>query len=183
MSTEKEHKSDEINSDVIEIVSLAMNDFRTGMEHKIELSTRIGRRTTQIIRYGLISVLALAGAMFYLISTLTSDFARITHYMDTMSISADNLATVEKTLVKISQSVSVMQNMDQTMADLNGNTADMSTDLKVMVQQIAGVRKDVNSMSRNFAVLNYNVDGMNMSVQRMSGSVHKMSRPMDMFLK
>jgi len=96
---------------------------------------------------------------------------------------ADNLATVEKTLVKISQSVSVMQNMDQTMAGLNGNTGDMSTDLKVMVQQIAGVRKDVNSMSRNFAVLNYNVDGMNMSVQRMSGSVYKMSRPMDIFLK
>jgi conjugal transfer/entry exclusion protein len=130
----------------------------------------------------------------YLISTLTTDFARITHYMDVMSESmlnidsnitsvADNLATVEKTLVKISQSVSVMQNMDQTMAGLNGNTGEMSTDLKLMVKQLSGVRSDVNNMSKNFAILNYHVDGMNMSVQRMSGSVNKMSRPMDMFLK
>ena len=52
MSKEKEeqNQSDEVNSAVCEIVTSAMRDFREGMEHKIELSTRIGRRTTQIIR-------------------------------------------------------------------------------------------------------------------------------------
>jgi methyl-accepting chemotaxis protein len=190
----KDTQQDEVNSAVCDIVSTTMADFKEAMELKIELSSRIGRRTTQIIRYGLLSVLALAAAMFYLISTLTTDFARITQYMDVMSISmknidnnitsvADNLNTVEQTLVKINQSVSVMRNMDATMAGLNGNTGEMSDDLKLMVQQLGGVRKDVNMMSRNFTALNYNIDGMNRNVQRMSGAMNKLSRPMDMFLK
>lgn len=190
----KNKENDEVRTEICDIVSSTMNDFLRSMELQSELSARIGKRTTQIIRYGLASVMILAAAMFYLISTLTTDFENITRYMDTMSGSmqnidsninsvAGNLVSVEKTLLNIGQSVSVMKNMDQTMAGLNGNTGKMSTDLEMMVQQLSGVRKDVNSMSRNFAILNYNVNGMSINVQRMSGSVNKMSRPMDMFLK
>lgn len=132
--------------------------------------------------------------MFYLINTLTTDFARITQYMDVMSVSmknidsnitavAKNMGSVEKTLNNISESVAVMQNIDKTNGGPEWKYRKHVDGLKTMVQQISGVRKDVNLMSRNFSVLNYNIGDMNMSVRRMTGSVNKMSRPMDMFLK
>jgi hypothetical protein len=50
--------------EICEIVAGVMRDFREGMDSSHQLGLRIGRRTTQIIRMGLFSVLALAAAMF-----------------------------------------------------------------------------------------------------------------------
>ena len=73
------------SQEIVDQVSSIMRDFREGMDQSHQLSIRIGRRTTQIIRFGLFSVLALAAAMFYLISTLGTDFARITEHMVAIS--------------------------------------------------------------------------------------------------
>lgn len=65
----------------VQIMQETMRDFRASMEHTLELSTRIGRRTTTIIRMGMLSVFILAACMLYLIGTLAGDFSRITTNM------------------------------------------------------------------------------------------------------
>ena len=45
--------------EVAEIVESALRNFNEGMAHREQLSIRIGRRTTQIIRFGMISMLML----------------------------------------------------------------------------------------------------------------------------
>ena len=39
--------------EIIGMVERALDDFRQGMEYREKLSIRIGRRTTQIIRFGM----------------------------------------------------------------------------------------------------------------------------------
>jgi len=44
---------------IAEIVENALKEFNEGMAHRESLSIRIGRRTTQIIRFGMTSMMML----------------------------------------------------------------------------------------------------------------------------
>ncbi len=67
--------------EIIGMVERALDDFRQGMEYREQLSIRIGRRTTQIIRFGMSALSILGLALFYLIFILTKDFSNITTHM------------------------------------------------------------------------------------------------------
>ena len=64
--------------EIAEIVENALSEFRQGMEARKQLSTRIGSRTTQIIRFGMFRLSILGLVLFYLIYILTKDLATIT---------------------------------------------------------------------------------------------------------
>jgi hypothetical protein len=67
------------------LAAQALEDFRKGMEFREQLSIRIGRRTTQIIRFGMTGMTILGQVLFYLVFILTKDFSRITTHMTDMS--------------------------------------------------------------------------------------------------
>jgi hypothetical protein len=103
--------------EICEIVAGVMRDFREGMDNSHQLSLRIGRRTTQIIRMGLFSVLALAAAMFYLASILTADFGRITDKMVIMSETMDrNVGGINAAVQNMTGSVQHMTNRVRTIS-------------------------------------------------------------------
>ena len=72
--------------EIAELVAGSLEDFRKGMEAREQLSTRIGARTTQIIRFGMFGLSILGLALFYLIFILTKDFATITDEMGMMAL-------------------------------------------------------------------------------------------------
>ncbi len=49
-----------------------MHDFHAAMEKREQLSIRIGRRTTQIMRFSMLIMVAFSIALFVLINTLTT---------------------------------------------------------------------------------------------------------------
>jgi hypothetical protein len=57
--------------EIIGMVERALDDFRQGMEYREKPSIRIGRRTMQIIRFGMAALSILGLALFYLIFILT----------------------------------------------------------------------------------------------------------------
>ncbi len=73
------------------IVATAIHDFREGMDQSQQMSIRIGRGTTQIIRFGLFSVLSLAAAIFYLVYILAADFGRISTSIDTIAARVEGM--------------------------------------------------------------------------------------------
>lgn len=149
------------SKEICDIVSSAMSDFRQGMDHSHQLSIRIGRRTTQIIRFGLMSVLALAAAMFYLISTLGSDFARITEHMVAMS---GYMQQMDQNLMDVSEN---LISIDHTLSSMQSDVSDMSTNLETMDQKVGGMNAAVHDMT--------------ISMRRMNGEMQDMSRPMGFF--
>ncbi|MDH3527098.1 MAG: hypothetical protein OEM43_06305, partial [Gammaproteobacteria bacterium] len=111
--------------ELAEIVENAMREFRSGMEHREQMSTRIGRRTTQIIRFGMIGMAILGLALFYLIFILTKDFSQVTVHMEDMSgymleMQADigsmagDIGHMQKTILGINDNITVMPTMNNS---------------------------------------------------------------------
>jgi methyl-accepting chemotaxis protein len=187
------------SEEMVEIVSTAMRDFRESMEMTREMSIRIGKRTTQIIRMGMLSVFILGAVMTYLITTLAGDFGRMTEnmvamtgYMESMNGSftdvSGRLAHMDLTLTGMNQSVYVLPEINETMSLLGRNTYQMSSDMHIMAGDVSEMQTDVSSMSGNLDTMDKKVGGMNAAVHDMTGSMRymnremrDMSRPMDFF--
>lgn len=177
--------------EIAEIVENSLTEFRKGMEAREQLSIRIGRRTTQIIRFGMTGMTILGLALFFLIFILTKDFATITDEMELMSgymasmdsnftAVATNISQVQKTLVVLNDNITVMPKMYQAVANMDTSLVTLSGDLTAMVEQIYTMNGSVSAMTANMQLLNKQFTDMNITVGHMAGNVRQMSKPMKM---
>jgi methyl-accepting chemotaxis protein len=198
-SSKKEDTATQTSDEICQIVSTTMKDFRESMDMTREMSIRIGKRTTQIIRMGMLSVFILGAVMTYLITTMAGDFGRMTEhmvamtgYMESMEKNfkevSGRMAHMDLTLTGMSQSVYVLPEINETMSLLGRNTYQMSSDMHTMVGDVSEMQTDVSSMSGSLDTMDRKVGGMNAAVHDMTGSMRymnremrDMSRPMDFF--
>jgi len=166
--------------EVAEIVENALRNFNEGMAHREQLSIRIGRRTTQIIRFGMLSMMMLGLALFYLIFILTKDFSAITGHMDDMtgfmSSMDQNFVVVAKTLTRVEQTMTVLNDSVMVMPALG-----RSVDLHSVVNHLQQMNGNVLSMASSMHILNNQFTDLNRTVDYMSGNVNQMAKPMKAF--
>jgi methyl-accepting chemotaxis protein len=184
--------NDNKSRELAEIVESAMHEFSEAMYHREQLSIRIGRRTTQIIRFGMFGLSILGLIMFYLLYILTADFARITSNMESISgrmLSMDENFTVvskdmsflRQTLAQMNENITVMPAMNDTVGGINTNLGALSGDLHAMLEQIEHMNDSVATMTANIQLLNRQLVDMNLNVGSMSGNMYQMAKPMKMF--
>ena len=184
--------NDNKSREVAEIMENAMHEFSEAMYHREQLSIRIGRRTTQIIRFGMFGLSVLGLIMFYLLYILTADFSRITSNMESIAermMNMDgNFATVSEdmdhlrqTLTLMNDSIAVMPLMNNTVGGINDNLGALSGDLHAMLEQIDHMNGNVGAMTGSMQLLNRQLGDMNLNVGSMSGNMHQMAKPMKMF--
>ena len=183
------------NNDQLEtaaLVAQAMDDFRKGMECREQLSIRIGRRTTQIIRFGMTGLSILGLVLFYLIFILTKDFSRITTHMTDMSgymnsmerqfaSVAGSISEVERTLLLVNENIAVMPALDSSVRNMDANLAGLNTDLHAMVEQIQYMNGNVAGMSSSIQVMNNQINSMNMTIGNMGENIRQLAKPMKAF--
>jgi methyl-accepting chemotaxis protein len=178
--------------EIAEIVENALSEFRKGMEAREQLSTRIGARTTQIIRFGMFGLSILGLALFYLIFILTKDFATITDEMERMSVNLTNMegyfasvATditgIRQTLYVMNDNVMVLPDISQTVVNMDTSLAAMSGDLQTITGQMASMNNNMVSVNGNMQIMNKQISDMNMVMGHMAGNVNQISKPMKMF--
>lgn len=178
--------------EMLEIVERSLDDFRKGMEYREQLSIRIGRRTTQIIRFGMLGLSILGLALFYLIFILTKDFSNITTHMTAMSgymqqmetsfiTVAGTIGEVNDTMQTLNESITVMPALNTSVRSMDGNLGTLSTDMHALVAQIEYMNSNVANMTGNLQLLNAQFTDMNRIIGSMSGNVHDMAKPMKMF--
>jgi hypothetical protein len=178
--------------EVAEIVESAMHEFNEAMYHREQLSVRIGRRTTQIIRFGMFGLSVLGLIMFYLLYILTADFSRITLNMESISkqmmnmdsnfaIVSEDMNHLRQTIVMMNDSITVMPQMNHTVGGINDNLGSLSNDLHAMLEQIERMNGSVGAMTGSMQLLNRQLGDMNLNVGSMSGNMHQMAKPMKMF--
>ena len=178
--------------EIIAMVERSLDDFRQGMDSREKLSIRIGRRTTQIIRFGMIGMSILGLALFYLIFILTKDFSNITTHMTEMSgymhnmeknftTVAGNITQVHETLLVLNDSITVMPALNSSVANMDSNLGALSSDLRSMVEQVQYMNGNVANMAGSMQVLNNQFTDMNHTVGSMAGNVHQMAKPMKAF--
>jgi methyl-accepting chemotaxis protein len=178
--------------EIAEIVENALSEFRRGMEAREQLSIRIGRRTTQIIRFGMFGLSVLGLALFYLIFILTKDFATITDemermsgYLDTMEGSFTSVATdmtsIRQTLHVLNDNVMVMPVISRTVGNMDASLAAMSSDLRTVTGQMASMNSNMASVNGNMQIMNKQISDINLVMGHMAGNVNQISKPMKMF--
>lgn len=178
--------------EIAEIVESALSEFRKGMETREQLSIRIGRRTTQIIRFGMFGLSVLGLALFYLIFILTKDFATITDEMELMSVNLTNMegyfssvATditgIRQTLLVLNDNVMVLPVISGTVGNMDASLATMSGDLRTITGQMSSMNSNMASVNGNMQIMNKQIGDMNMVMGHMAGNVNQISKPMKMF--
>lgn len=178
--------------ETVALVAQALEDFRMGMEAREKLSVRIGRRTTQIIRFGMTGMTILGLVLFYLVFILTKDFSRITTHMTDMSgymnsmeqefsSVAATISEVQQTLLLVNDNISVMPALDSSVRNMDGNLAGLNTDLHAMVGQIQYMNGNVTDMANSIQMMNSQINNMNISIGRMGENIHQIAKPMKAF--
>lgn len=178
--------------EIAEIVENALSEFRKGMEAREQLSIRIGRRTTQIIRFGMFGLSVLGLALFYLIFILTKDFATITDEMERMSVNLTNMegyfstvatdiTSIRQTLLVLNDNIMVMPVISRTVGNMDASLAAMSGDLRTVTGQMASMNSNMASVNGNMQILNKQISDMNLVMGHMAGNVNQISKPMKMF--
>ena len=178
--------------EVAEMVENALRDFNEGMAHREQLSIRIGMRTTQIIRFGMASMMMLGLALFYLIFILTRDFSDITKHMDDMSgfmgnmdqnfvVVAESITRVDQTLTVLNEHITVMPALGQSVGNMDLNLGTLSSDMHSMVDQLKQMNGNVTNMASSLHILNNQFADMNRTVGSMAGNMHQMAKPMKAF--
>jgi hypothetical protein len=178
--------------EIAEIVESSLKEFRESMEYRERLSVRIGRRTTQIVRFGMTGLTILGAALFYLIFILTKDFAEITDHMTEMtaymanmenhfSTVAMTMGQVQRTLLHIDESVNVIPALNNSIANMDYNTGSLSTDMHALTEQITYMNNNVTGITANMQLLNNQFTDMNRIVSGMAANVNQISKPMKIF--
>jgi hypothetical protein len=178
--------------EIAEIVENALSEFRKGMEAREQLSIRIGRRTTQIIRFGMFGLSVLGLALFYLIFILTKDFATITDEMERMSVNLTNMegyfstvatdiTSIRQTLLVLNDNIMVLPVISRTVGNMDASLAAMSGDLQTITGQMTSMNANMVSVNGNMQIMNKQISDMNIVMGHMAGNVNQISKPMKMF--
>ena len=117
-------------------VEKTMADFLESMQLRDALTVRIGRRTSQIIRVGAITVSLLSFAIMYLTASLSKDMVRMVDRMDEISITMQSMNTSMSSVPTMAKSVGTMSRdvnvMTQQMHYLNSNVGSLGNDVNRM---------------------------------------------------
>lgn len=117
-------------------VEKTMADFLESMQLRDALTVRIGRRTSQIIRVGAITVSLLSFAIMYLTASLSKDMVRMVDRMDEISTTMQSMNTSMTSVPAMAKSVGTMSRdvnvMTQQMHYLNSNVGSMGHDVNRM---------------------------------------------------
>jgi len=182
---EKENPQSDGMAQVIHEYRLAMADFNSSMKMREDLSLRIGRRTTQIIRFTMIAMTILGLAMFYLIHTLTSDMLHITQHMDEMSgymkDMSLNFRAVATSVEEMKLSVDRMNVFMEAIPTMNTSVAQMSTDINKMTGDMKKMNDNMTTMSFDMANMSMQFVRVNGKLGSMGYDVNRMSSPMRFF--
>ncbi len=111
-----------------------MADFVEAMRLERDFSIRIGRRTTQIIRFSAAALVVIGTAMMALIVTLIMHMSAITERMDDMTA---HMASMRNNFDQVATNVN---NMDYKIGMINGQFG-------TLTHQMGYMSRDVNTMS------------------------------------
>ncbi|MFC1589612.1 hypothetical protein ACFL3P_04995 [Pseudomonadota bacterium] len=164
-----DEKKDEMLA-VAQSVEKTMADFLEAMRLREELSIKIGRRTSQIIRVGAFTVSLLSLAIMYLTASLNMDMKKMSNRMDEISITMKSMDGY------ISKVPVMAERIDEVAVTMKSMDASIDS-VPVMATSVGSMSRDVNVMAHQLHYLNGNVGAMGHDVDRMSAPMRMFPMP------
>jgi methyl-accepting chemotaxis protein len=165
-------KKEENLREIAEIIENAMCEFNAGMKRREASNIKIARRTTHIIRIGLIGVTLLTVVVISLIHTLTKDTSNITqrleeiavymqHINQSVMVMAENVRDVTQSVSKVNLAIEQVGEHVKVMPTINVSVSKIS-------DEMFKIDHSIIQMNTNIASLNNNVDIIGVDMARMS---------------
>jgi len=195
MANQDSSHGQDSSNEMMTLVRDSMHDFHESMRLREELSIRIAKRTTLIIRFSMLGMLVLGIAMFTLIFTLTSNMNDITKRMIQMSSDMQNMNTqfvlVVENMENMNASINDMRNAIQTMPKMAESVNKMGDGFPILISDLSRITehtyaiqgnmgnmtKDMANMSRQFTQLNHSVGNMGYNVNQLARPMKVMPFP------
>ncbi len=169
-----------------------MASFQHMLAHQEQVVIRIGRRTTQIVRFTMFGLVIILVAMLFLVNTFTSEMGSITNSMDNM---LHNMARMDENFVQVAHnmqnmqsSVNQMRQYVATMPTINQSVQGMGEDMQTLDTFMSSIELHMASIEQHMQLMQQDVQQMNAkffdlnnAVGFMGHNVKQMSRPMSMF--
>ncbi|MCK5814177.1 MAG: hypothetical protein KAH03_07950 [Cocleimonas sp.] len=187
--TQASKKDAAIEQTVLEEFRAGMADFNAAMQYRDDLSIRIGRRTTQIIRFTLAALVMMASVIFFLIWILMDNMGTMTRHISEM---AGDMRSMRQNFQQVSGDMHAMRtdfalvstdlkSMTQTMRGMQSNITTISTLLARMDNSTYKMNENITGINGNVQFLSKHVGNMSLGINRISHDVNKMAAPMRMF--
>lgn len=185
--------------EIAEIVENTMREFNSAMKRREELSIRIARRTTQILRFGIVGMTLLTVVVVFLIHTLTKDTNTMTQRLDEMAISMrhinknldlvnENIRDVKHSveqvkfsLDQVEEHIKVMPVMNNFVGQISDNMIAMNRNINHMNENIASLNDNIDIISLDMAKMSHQFGGLNSQLGVMGYNVDRMASPMKFF--
>jgi uncharacterized protein YoxC len=161
--------------ELAQIVAAAMRDFRVGMEAQQQLAVRIGARTSQVIRYGMLGLSVFGCLIFFLVYVLMKDMREVVTTMREMS---GYMASIEAETAHLSKRVGgIHDNMRVMTATMNTHVGEIARAVSGMNGSVAAMQADIRHLNGQIGMLNQTVGGMGYNVNQMSKPMKMMPFP------
>lgn len=189
----------EINNAILERVEATLKDFREGTKYTNDLSVRIGKRTTSLLRVIAFCFLLIGILLAYLITTLRVEIGDFLGEMKLMNSNVEKMTTAVLQMDQTTQSMSsyltviptVMPAMSQDLTMMSKEVGTMNQHIKSMTQQMQylplmsknmeAMGQDTFVMSSEIVKMKQEMQGINYILDKMSKDMGKISKPMRMF--
>ena len=185
--------------EIIDIVENTMCEFNSAMKRREGLIVRLSNQTTQIIRFSMMGLFVLTGAVFALIIILLSDMGSITQRLDEVAsymqninknimIVGENIQQMTQSVVLVKQSIDhldkkmqVMPLINVSIGKINENMSYINKNIHLINTNIVSLNKNINLMSGDLARMNHQVGGLNHQLGGMGYNVDRLAAPLKFF--
>jgi uncharacterized protein YoxC len=187
MDTEKQEPGE-----IAAMVENTLVQFNDAMKSQEELSLRTDRRNSQIIRYGVSTIILLAIGIAFLTWSLKHDMNKMSGYMEAMArdVSTMSNATTQMQISMntidggINKVVSHTQAISSLFVETDSSVAVLShigESVGLMQSHLRGLNKSVENMNSNIRTINKQMRTLNRNLGTMGHDVNRMSSPVKMF--
>jgi len=159
--------------------------FSKAMQLRSEMSNRIARRVTLIIRIGVVTLALSALALLLLIYVLSDKAASVVGSMEIMNSHftemSRNLQQMEANVQLMSGYTEGVPTIMNEIRAMEGSMQHLNSDMSKINDHVTLMHGDINGISRQMTTMDQNFDEIGRSVYGVSQDVKQISKPMKTF--
>ena len=185
----------ENHKEIAVIIESAMRDFNAAMKSREELSLRIAKRTTQIIRFSMFGAILLMAAIIVLLYILTSEMNHMTSHLEeigtrigivnqhvgSMSIELQRIGLsveeMERSMEVLNGSLETIPAMNRAMDQISQDMKKLNQNIALISTDVAAIRQPLNNMSVDLARTRDQVLGVNRTLGIVGRDADRMMTP------
>jgi len=163
-----------------ELTRQAFSHFRNAMDTRSDMTIRIGRRVTFIIRTSAIAFTLIACVMLFLVTVLSTKTQNIIETIVTMNLHLDQMTQDMSTM---GQKMTQMEGHLQSMPLLTTEIALLTGSMTRIQQRTGGISDNMVSMEKSVYRMGEDTHQINQSFQHMDYQMDAMSHEMNQISK